>query len=201
MIERIEINLLPAEYRIHSRRLRLPRETVYPILGLLLFALGITLFSFWTRNSINQIENEIAMLDNNIQQNRHIQTEINELRRDKQIIDEKVRALERINVNREKWVRLMELFARRLPTHSYLTSLREEQDSKLRIEGRTFSFPEVATFMTRLKESEYITHVELSNIEQIDDRSREYRFGMVCSINPDAGMEIISEDAVKVSSR
>lgn len=188
MIERIEINLLPAEYRIHKKKIKLSRATVYPVLALIVLSVGAALFSIYLQNRVDLYKGEIENLEKEIQRNRHIQAEINKLRQDKKIIDEKILALERINVNREKWVRLLEVMSNSLPTYSWLISVKEElgPPSVLRLEGRTYSFPEVAHYMTKLKNDDYISEVELSNIEQINGQGRRvYRFNISCTVNPD----------------
>jgi Tfp pilus assembly protein PilN len=63
----------------------------------------------------------------------------------------------------------------------------EEKDSAILIEGKTFSFPEVANFMTRLSESSYIKTVDLSGIEQ-KDASKTFSFVISCKLN--AGVEL-----------
>ena len=188
MIERIEINLLPAEYRVHRKSFRIKREVAYPLFVLVLLGIGLFFYSFTLQSTIRQYENEVIALEQQIQQNRPIQTEIDRLRRDKAVIQEKIRALERINVNREKWVRLMEELSGRLPEYTWLISIKEENSTPpvLHIEGRTYSFPDVAHYMSSLKESEYVTSVDLSNIEQINSRDKIFRFGISCGINPDA---------------
>jgi Tfp pilus assembly protein PilN len=190
MIERIEINLLPAEYRIHRRNLHVPREVVYPLLLMILTGFGLFFFSIKMRNDINQYNNEIAQIEQKILQNKPIQNEIRRLGQDKRAIQEKIIALERINVNREKWVRLMEVLSQKLPDFTWLVSVREEDKTppSLHIEGRTYSFPEVANYMSRLKESIYVSGVDLSNIEQIDPQEKIFRFIITCRINQDAGL-------------
>ena len=71
-----------------------------------------------------------------------------------------------------------------------MVSLQEKtaSPSTVDIEGRTFAIPEVANFMAQLKTDEYISEVNLSNIEQIDDKDKVFRFRVVCTINPDAGL-------------
>ena len=187
MIERIEINLLPAEYRVHKSTFRVQREVAYPFLIIMVAGFLLLLWSLNLQNMIRQANNEITSLDQQIKQNLPIQNEINQLRKDKALIQEKILALERINVNREKWVRLMEELSGRLPEYTWLISVKEENSTPpvLHIEGRTYSFPEVANYMSNLKGSEYVVSVDLSNIEQIDPRKKLYRFIVSCSINPD----------------
>ncbi|NLP03993.1 MAG: hypothetical protein GX089_15980 [Fibrobacter sp.] len=202
MIERIEINLLPAEYRIHKRSIKIGREVAYPLIGLAILAVSLAFMSLYLQNSISGLKNEIAALDQQIQQNRPIQNEINRLRSDKIQIEEKIRALERINVNREKWVRLMEELAGRIPEYTWLVSVKEENSTPpvLHMEGRTYSFPEVANYMTSLKESEYVNSVDLSNIEQIDPKQKLYRFSISCVINPDVKLRDSSEPSSTLAS-
>ena len=192
MIERIEINLLPAEYRIHKRNLKIPRSIVYPVAAVIVLALGAASVSVYMQSMASSLEDEIAALNREIQSNKHIQAEINKLRRDKNEIEEKIRALERINVNRELWVRLMEVLSNAMPPHSWLMSVREEAGPPpvLRIEARTYSFHEVAHYMSRLEASEFINKVELSDIEQTQAHGRNvYRFSISCTINPDAKLD------------
>lgn len=188
MIERIEINLLPAEYRLHRKKFHVEREVVYPLIFLVLSCLGLMFWSINIENSKGICENEIKVLEQQIEINRPIHEEIKKLRSDQLLVGEKIRALERISVNREKWVRLMEELSSRLPQYTWLISIKEENSVPpvIHLEGRTFSFPEVANYMSRLKDSEYVNNVDLSRIEQIDPQTRLFSFHISCEINPDA---------------
>lgn len=201
MVEKIEINLLPAEYRIHKRNFHLQREVVYPLILMFIVCIGLVLWSINIQNSISICQNEIKLLEQQIVQNKPINEEIKKLRSDQQRIQEKIRALERISVNREKWVRLMEELSMRLPEYTWLVSIKEENGAipVIHLEGRTYSFPEVANYMSKLKESEYILSVELSRIEQIDPEKRLFSFSVSCTVNPDA--KLISGAAVAVNTQ
>lgn len=195
MIERIEINLLPAEYRVHKRTLKIPRSIVYPVLGLIILLFGAGSASVYMQNKADSLEDEIASIEREIQANKHIQAEINKLRADKKEVELKIRALERINVNREKWVRLMEVFSGSLPHYSWLISIREDvgSASKVSVEARTYSFHEVASYMSKLEQSEFITAVELTEIEQMAGAAKGrsvYRFSISCTVNPDAKLDV-----------
>jgi len=185
MIERIEINLLPAEYRIHRRQFRVKREVAYPFIVAGVAAVGFMLTGAYMQNSIRVYRNEIKAIQQAIDKNRPIQQEINRLQDDKKQIQMKIRALELIDVNREKWVRLMEEVSNRLPEYTWLTSMKEEAGTPpvIHLEGRTYSFPEVANLMSNLKDCPYIATVDLSQIEQTDARDRIYRFSISCAID------------------
>lgn len=200
MVERIEINLLPAEYRVHRRNLRIEREVVYPLIILVLTCLGLMFWSVNIENTKGICENEIKVLEQQIAINRPIHEEIKKLRSDQLLIGEKIRALERISVNREKWVRLMEELSNRLPEYTWLISIKEENSTPpvIHIEGRTYSFPEVANYMSQLKDSEYVNSVDLSRIEQIDSQSRLFSFHISCQINPDVRLSVYNTVASQV---
>jgi Tfp pilus assembly protein PilN len=192
MIERIEINLLPAEYRVHRRKFQIKREVAYPLIIAGVIGFGLALWSIGMQNSVWTCRNEIKAVQQNIEQNRPIQKEINKLQEDNRMIQQKIRALELINVNREKWVRLMEEFSNRLPEYTWLISIKEEISTPpvIHIEGRTFSFPEVANFMSNLKDCPYILTVDLSEIEQISSKERIFKFSLSCAINTDIDLAV-----------
>jgi len=194
MTERIEINLLPAEYRVHRKRLRLPREIVWPLVGVLLEAFCILWFTMGLDSKIAEDQQRIADTDQSIQANQHTKTEIENLQAVHRTIQEKIRALERISVDKAKWVRLLEILADNLPRFTWLTAVEERvtspTESSLRLQASTFVFPEVADYMSKLTESEYIRAVDLSGIEQSGDQSGNavFQFSLTAAINPDAGL-------------
>ena len=197
MIDRVEINLLPAEYRVHKRGIRVSRAIVYPVLGLAFLGFFLLSWTIGLDGQIRQNKEEILRVDDTIRKNSFIKDQINRLRADKAVIQEKIMALERINVNREKWVRLMEILCQRLPDFTWIVSIDEKDQSPpvLAIEGRTLSFPEVANFMSRLSESEFIRSVDLSSIEETKESVKMFRFNILCTINPDVRLDTEKKNA------
>jgi Tfp pilus assembly protein PilN len=202
MIERVEINLLPAEYRVHKRVIRLSRAVVYPVLGLVVLAFFLLSWTIGLDSQIHQIRGDILNVDDMIRKNSFIKDQINRLRADRSVIQEKIVALERINVNREKWVRLMEILCQRIPDFTWIVSVDEKDLNPpvLGIEGRTLSFPEVANFMSRLSESEFIRGVDLSSIEETQEGVKLFRFNISCTINPDVRLESEKKNAAAADS-
>jgi Tfp pilus assembly protein PilN len=198
MIERVEINLLPAEYRVHTRGVRVSREVFYPILVLLIVFFVVIGYTLGLRSQIDQRNKDIANVESMIKANSYIREQITKLKADRAGIEEKIVALERINVNREKWVRLMEIMCQRLPDFTWLVSIDEKSQTPpvLVVDGRTMSFPEVANFMSRLSESNYIRSVDLSGIEETKEAVKMFRFNISCTINPDAQLEQPGRDTV-----
>ena len=202
MIERVEINLLPAEYRVHKRGIRISRDVFYPVFILLLLAAFLISLTFGLNTEIQQRKNEIVAVDAMIKANSYIKEQITKLKGERAVIQEKILALERINVNREKWVRLMEIMCQRIPDFTWIISITEKTQNPpvLALEGRTLSFPEVANFMTQLLGSNYIRSVDLATIEEIGGALKMFRFGISCTINPDAQLEAAKKDTVSIQS-
>jgi Tfp pilus assembly protein PilN len=186
----IEINLLPAEYRVHKRAVKLQAEIVWPLFGVLL--VGGLLLGFYgmLENQKKALISEIATLDSNIRINAPIEQEIKKLAEEKKVIVGKIMALERISVNRAKWVRLLETLCRHVPDFTWLVSVREGKTTPptLVIQGKTRAFPEVATYMADLKQSMFVTDVELSKIEQVSSSEKVFGFELTCTIDPNAGL-------------
>jgi Tfp pilus assembly protein PilN len=202
MIERVEINLLPAEYRVHKRGIRISRAIVYPVLGLVVLGFFLLSWTIGLDSQIHQLRGDILTVNDMIQKNSYIKDQINRLRSDRSVIQEKIVALERINVNREKWVRLMEILCQRIPDFTWVVSIDEKDQTPplLAIEGRTLSFPEVANFMSRLSESEFIRSVDLSSIEETREAIKMFRFNISCTINPDVRLETEKKNAAAPDS-
>jgi Tfp pilus assembly protein PilN len=174
MIERIAINLLPAEYRVHKKTLRF-------LLGVALLWSALMVWDFQLDTSINRVKNEIAATEQSIRANKPIKDEIVRLRESKNVVQGKIVALEQISVDKAKWVRLMEVLCQRLPEYTWINSC-DEREGTLLIEGNTFSFPEVANFMSRLSESPYIQGVDLSGIEE-RGQAKTFWFSISCRLN------------------
>jgi Tfp pilus assembly protein PilN len=200
MIERIEINLLPAEYRDHKKAIHLQREVVYPALAVGILWIVCILWTFQLDSTIGQIKSKISHTENMIKLNKPIKDEIIRLKESKTVVQGKIVALEQISVDRAKWVRLMEVVCQRLPDYTWVESC-EERDSSIILDGKTFSFPEVANFMSRLSESPYIRSVDLSGIEERGE-ANTFAFSLTCRLNskPELKEEISGNPGAKATS-
>ncbi len=195
MIEQIAINLLPAEYRVHTSRFYLQKEILFPLLVLAVLLLGMTGWTLWLDTEINGYKKKIEKTEDEIAKNKHLLVEIQQLERQKKLVQQKIKALERIDVNRNKWIRLQEVFCQKLPEVTWLDKVEERKDTSrvLEVEGKTYSFSEVALYMSALTESEFINTVDLVNIEQVGGAEKMFKFVILCKVNPDARLRSITE--------
>ncbi|MBD3420345.1 MAG: hypothetical protein GF398_09540 [Chitinivibrionales bacterium] len=192
MVERIEINLLPAEYRVHKKGVTLQREIIWPAFGVLVIFAILAFVTFSLDSEVSLTENKIAEAEQAITKNKHIEKEIEQLQKQQTNIREKIRALQRISVNKEKWIRLFEVMCGKMPKYSWLTSVSERGASNppiLQMQGMSLLFSDVGVYMANLAESEYIKDVDLSKIENSNNEDSEYSFSITARLDPDAGIQ------------
>jgi Tfp pilus assembly protein PilN len=176
MIEKIEINLIPAEYVVRERHFSIDLSIVVPIL----LAIGIAIAAlFWLSTVNSQIEREketIAKLESQIEVNKRIQEEIRTLERKRTEMQIKVDGLKSINVNRGKWISALELYAEILPENTWLTGIEEAENEMITINGMTEADAEVGQFMTRLFEAPSVSGVNLLEMRDAGRNGQQKSF-------------------------
>jgi len=188
MIERIEVNLLPAEYRIHSVNIKFHKVIVIPSVIVIAIVIFLLAWSGALTAKISSYNRKIADVEAKIAKNQHVLDEINKLIERERVVQTKIKSLERIDVNREKWFRLMEVFCQKIPQGSWLVSMKDQTKGAVEsvvIVGSTYSFSEVAQYMIRLSQSEYISSVDLSKIDQQVGTIKTFSFEINCVLNQD----------------
>lgn len=182
MLERIEINLLPADYRIKSNVLKIRREIIYPLLIDFILVTVMMLFMIKLKADATNYKNMIATVEASIKDNEHVRKEIQSMREKKERVRNKIAVLEKITVNREKWVRLLETFSGALPDKCWLTSVTQlpNDAAVIEVKGHSLSFPGIAHYMTKLENSGYISQVDLKSIENRGNETGLFLFILMC---------------------
>jgi Tfp pilus assembly protein PilN len=167
MVEKIEINLIPLEYRVHQRRFVLKKEVLIPILISAILVIVATSWLGFLNGRISTVTSEITRIESEIRRNKPIQDEIHVLQKKQKSMLAKVNGLKEIKVNRENWVRLSEEFSREIPVNSWLTKITQKKDDASTIElvGVTEAFGEVGQYMARLMETPRFAVVKLVEIK------------------------------------
>jgi Tfp pilus assembly protein PilN len=162
MVEKIEINLIPAEYVVREKKFSINLSIFIPVI----ISLGLICLALIWLNMLNmQAEKEkinIANLDREIEVNKTIQQEIKVLEQKQNEMQVKVTGLKSINVNRAKWVDAFELYADIIPENTWLTAIEEDSTTGIiKVSGMTEADAEVGQFMNRLFDSPSIVGVNL----------------------------------------
>ena len=160
MIDKIEINLIPASRAIRDRRFSISPKYLIPAIITIVLVVGTLSWNAYLSIQITRVETKIANTRRQIDVNRRIQDEIRTLTGIEREITVKVTALKSIDVNRSKWIDALELYSRILPPTTWLTSI-EEEENRVTITGMTEAVSEVGQLMSRLYGDENVGGVDL----------------------------------------
>lgn len=106
--------------------------------------------------------------------------EIKKFKEDEALIEARIAALEKISVDRQREVRVLELLQTIIPEKAWLTRIQLEPDSVL-LQGLALSDFEVSSFLDSLTRSVFLMDVNLLNsIEVIQDGIPLKKFEISC---------------------
>ena len=192
-MSRIEINLLPVDYR--RKRVRvdriLCRRVVWPTIALLVvivlgvaYTMNLTMERDETLTDLETIEKTIAS-------KQKLLDEIKKLEADKAVIQRKNDALRSIQVSRQRWIVIFENLSYVLPENTWITGI-DEKNGRLEMTAVTFQFADVAQYMTELQKQVAITNVRLKKVRTVKvAKAQGFEFslsiGLAKDINLNAG--------------
>ncbi len=192
-MSRIEINLLPVDYR--RKRVRvdriLCRRVVWPTIALLVvivlgvaYTMNLTMERDETLTDLETIEKTIAS-------KQKLLDEIKKLEADKAVIQRKNDALRSIQVSRQRWIVIFENLSYVLPENTWITGI-DEKNGRLEMTAVTFQFSDVAQYMTELQKQVAITNVRLKKVRTVKvAKAQGFEFslsiGLAKDINLNAG--------------
>lgn len=158
----IRINLLPVK---HSKKEEAAQRFVA------LFLIGFAILLVVSGVLYTQHSSRLAELKAT---NQSIQTEITSLKKiigeveaykqQKQVLKQKLDVIHTLKANKTGPVHMLDELATRIPDKLWLVAI-EEVGGKLSIEGNSINNEVIATFMSRLEESDYFTEVYLVSIQ------------------------------------
>lgn len=146
----IRINLLPhREQKRHARQRRFLSLLVFGFLGAVgVIILGFTFFS--ARIDTQKTRNDFLVTEN-AKLEREI-AEIEKLKSEKQSLLDRKKVVERLQSNRNEFVKILDQLVRQTPEGVYLKDFRQAGD-KLNISGYAQSNARVSTYMRNLNDS------------------------------------------------
>jgi Tfp pilus assembly protein PilN len=169
----IRINLLPEEFHVRKRRLRIsPRWGVW-VAGLVGLCVIIFLLTLWQRSQIKGLEKEIRQTRIEAERQRADLALVEELTALKERILERMQVVEQLNRNRTRWIEILTNLSASMPGEMWLMSFKEEQAgraSQARIQGMTFTLKPIALFIDRLEESDWFSRPRFTYAQRIPVR-------------------------------
>jgi len=167
----IKINLLPPEERKRTRSLKLPSfsgggpKTVWLIAGLVIYAGMIAAIATIQTKSINDLDAKIAEAKEESQRLAPQLERIRKLTKEREEVDRRLAVIASLDRERYFRVQLLNDISEKLPSNSWLTSVKEVGGTQIAIDGVTFSNYLIADLMNNLEKSDHFNNVSL-NIAQ-----------------------------------
>ena len=159
----IRINLLPV--RAARKKEAVQRHLVLFVAGLVL----VLFVGFWMyRSEKSELDDVVATnsrLKGEIEDLKRIIGEVDEYKKQQEILEKKLEVISRLKANKTGPVHMLDELATRIPEKLWLETL-DEVDQKVTLKGVSINNEVIATFMSRLEDSDYFTEVYLVSIER-----------------------------------
>ena len=162
----IRINLAPPSAK-KGMGLSIPAFNLGMLFGGLAVALLLLLGGWWwsLSSEIKRLNTEIAENKAQSEKLKVIIAEGQRFRRDKEMLERRVNAIELVARNQTRPVYLLDAVLDTLPKDLWLTRM-EEKGTQLRFAGTTYSATALADFMTNLKASGKFKDVDIVDAKQ-----------------------------------
>ncbi|MBJ94694.1 MAG: fimbrial protein [Rickettsiales bacterium] len=180
----IRINLLPI--RAARKKEEVKRQLTLFVTGLVLI-LGVGLFFYQGKRSVLvEVEAGNRQLEAQIADLKRVIGEVDEYKAQQEQLEQKLGVIRKLKANKTGPVHMLDELALRIPEKLWLTSI-EQMESKATIEGISINNEVIATFMSRLEESQYFTEVYLVSIqaaktEDADLKLKDFRLTSVLTL-------------------
>ncbi|MEA3466958.1 MAG: PilN domain-containing protein [Thermodesulfobacteriota bacterium] len=177
----LRINLLPIRQlkkRAKARNQIISFITLFIFLLLILGAVG-----FLQTTRINNIESSITKLKKEKQKYAPILAEMKRLEKTKKDLENKISIIKKLKRDSSITVHILDEVANKVDSKRMWLKSLKQQGQKLSLSGVALDNRTVAQFMDALKESPYISAVNLSNASLAKVSGRDLKsFSLACSI-------------------
>jgi Tfp pilus assembly protein PilN len=166
----IRINLLPEEFRVRKRRLRISVRWLYvvaPVVGLFLI---LSLLTLWQQSRLGRLEDEILQTKAEAERHKADLQLVQELAAVKEKVLQRMQAVEQLNRNRTRWIEILTALSQSVPGDMWLASFKEDRGDgrpRARVQGMSFSLMPIAFFMDNLDETQWFSSSQFTRAHRI----------------------------------
>jgi Tfp pilus assembly protein PilN len=201
----IEINLLPKDLQRKRFGFKLDKNIVVTLSACMALIAVMAAYSFiFQAGKYANLEKQLAISRAETEKYAPEIAKIEEIGRKKDQILSRMSAIQLLDRNREYWVSLMEDLAGRVPEYVWLTNVKQApavvaaitppggqapatpqapSAVKSSVEGYSFSLNALATFLVRLKKSDFFNNIEIASIKLQDvEKAKAYNFKLNCDL-------------------
>ncbi len=158
----IRINLLPV--RAARKKEEVQRQLL--VFGFFLLALlGISV-GWWqaTKSTLADVEQQNGKLEEEIANLKKIIGEVEAYKKQEVLLEKKLEVIRNLKANKTGPVHMLDQLATRIPEKLWLATL-AESNKKVTLKGVSINNEVIATFMSRMEESDYFAEVYLVSIQ------------------------------------
>lgn len=185
----IRINLLPPEEKVNRKSFNIKRPTGV-LLPLLLLVGGVTMVVaavVQQQAQVQSLRQDLATVETEINKLAPEVALVERLAKERAELDLRLSIIDRLSSQRFHSVRMVDELDRAISDYLWITSVIQIGQTRMNVEGATFSNLIVADFMTRLDRSAYFANVEMTSAERGDINDRPVtRFQLTMDLTPTA---------------
>jgi Tfp pilus assembly protein PilN len=166
----IRINLLPEEFRVRKRRIRISARWLYvvgPVVGFFLILFALTL---WQQSRLGRMDDEILQTRAEAERHKADLRLVQELAAVKEKVLQRMQAVEELNRNRTRWIEILTALSQSVPGDMWLASFKEDignGNPRARIQGVSFSLMPIAFFMDNLDETQWFSRSQFTRAHRV----------------------------------
>ena len=162
----IRINPLPVRQLKKRQRLKNELLGFFSVFVLVLLVLAVGWFVLTGR--IASLQNELVALEQKKQSYQPILKQIDTLKREKQIVEQKLDSIKKLQADAMITVRVLDEVASRTPTNRMWLSSLQQSAGHMQLQGIALDNETIAQYMQQLEASEYFAQTELTSSAQTD---------------------------------
>jgi type IV pilus assembly protein PilN len=162
----IRINLLPV--RAAKKKEAIQRHLAIFAIGLLVVLVAFLLMYKVKSNSLAGMEQRNSALEAEIANLKKIIGEVEAYKQQEVLLEKKLEVIRNLKANKTGPVHMLDQLATRIPEKLWLATL-AESNKKVTLKGVSINNEVIATFMSRMEESDYFSEVYLVSIQARDE--------------------------------
>jgi len=166
----IRINLLPEEFHVRKKRLRVSPRWSFFVAGFAVICAVIFLLTLWQGTRVRALDGAIQETRVEAERQRADLALVEELTALKERILERMQVVEQLNQNRTRWIDILTDLSLSMPEDMWLMTFKEERNASsglARIQGMTFSLKPIALLMDELEESEWFRQPQFTYAQRL----------------------------------
>ena len=162
----IRINLLPIRQLKKRARLKTELLGFSAVFALVLLVLVVVWFAL--AGKIANLKEELVALEKKKLSYQPIITQIETLKKEKQMVEQKLDSIKKLQAGAQVTVRVLDEVASRTPTSRMWLNSLQQATGRLQLQGIALDNETIAQYMQQLEASEYFEKTELTSSAQTD---------------------------------